>query len=172
MKRVTIDLVVLAAVATLGLAVALLFGLTTRERTVDAYLLALGALGMIALLYATREAVPPAARSPFDAARRRRPGRLASLPTLERTRRETALGIARAFDYHVRLRPVLRDVAAGRLASHRGVDLDAQPEQARAELGDEAWELLRADRPPPEERFAPGVDRAALRRLVDRLERM
>ena len=34
------------------------------------------------------------------------------------------------------------------------------------------WELLRPDREPPADRFAPGISRAELRALVDDLERM
>ena len=34
------------------------------------------------------------------------------------------------------------------------------------------WELLRPDRPDPDDRFAPGIEQAELRALVSDLERM
>lgn len=171
MRRLLIDVVVLAALATLGLVVALSLGATSHERALDVYLLALGGLAMLALVSATSGAAP-AARSSFDAALRPRPRPQPSLPTLEKTYRETVLGIARAFDFHVRVRPVLREIAAQRLASRRGVELDGEPAPARAALGEEAYELLRPGRLPPDRRFDPGVDAATLHRVLDALERL
>lgn len=54
-----------------------------------------------------------------------------------------------------RLRPRLRALAADRLAL-RGIDLDEEPERARAVLGEDAWQWLRPDRPPAHDRRAPG----------------
>ena len=79
--------------------------------------------------------------------------------------RGVTLGVAHAFDFHARLRPLLRDVAAARLALSRGIDLDSPA--GRAALGEEAWELLRPDRPAPDDRFGPGVPAERLRALVD-----
>lgn len=172
MRRVLVDLTILAALATAVFGLALAFGWTSTERTVDGYLVALGALAMLGLLAATREAAPARERSAFEDALRKRRVPPPTLPQLERIRRETALAVARAFDFHVRLRPALREIAAHRLASRRGLDLDAQPAAAQAVLGDEAWELLRPDRPPPDDRFAPGIDAAALGELLDTLERI
>jgi hypothetical protein len=172
MKRLLVDVAILALVATIVFAIALGLHWTSRERTVDVYLLALGGLAMLTLVTATRGAVPPGTRSRFDAALRPRRDDPPSLPTLEKTYRETVLGIARAFDFHVRLRPVLREIARQRLESRRGIELDAQGDAARAALGDEAYELLRPDRPPPERRFDPGVDPPTLHRVLDALERI
>jgi hypothetical protein len=82
------------------------------------------------------------------------------------------LGIARAFDFHVRLRPVLREIAIQRLSARRGVDLDTHPDAAVLALGDEAYELLRPGRLPPERRFDPGVDVDALHRVLDAIEQI
>jgi hypothetical protein len=172
MRRLLIDLTVLAALATVALAFALGLHWTSAERTVDIYLLSLGGLAMLALVTATRRAAPAGERSSFDAALRPHPVQDASLPTLEKTYRETALGVARAFDFHVRLRPVLREIAVQRLASRRGIDLDAQPDAAVTALGDEAYELLRPGRLPPERRFDPGVDCETLHRVLDAIERI
>jgi hypothetical protein len=108
--------------------------------------------------------------SQFDAALERpddESGRLAELVRLER---EVALAQATEFDLHHRLRPVLREIALGLLAVRRGVDLDRQPARARALLGEETFELVRADREPPWDRQAPGPAIDELRRVVASLE--
>lgn len=74
-----------------------------------------------------------------------------------------------ALDVHVRLRPVLRQIAADRLAAHR-IALDRQPQAARAVLGDELWELVRADRRAPAAPRGPGLPLARLEALVTTLE--
>jgi type IV secretory pathway TrbD component len=74
-----------------------------------------------------------------------------------------------AFDFHFRLRPHLMRAARGALDRH-GVDLEGQPERSRQLLGQEAWELVRPDRPPPERRNARGLDLGRLQRVVDRLD--
>jgi hypothetical protein len=74
-------------------------------------------------------------------------------------------------DLQYRLRPRLRELATGLLESRHGIVLDDEPEAARALLGDEAWELLRPDRPTPKER-ARGPSPAALERVVVSLERL
>jgi hypothetical protein len=171
-KRLVVDLAVLAVLASIVFVVALGLHWTSRERTLDVYLIALGGLAMMALVTATRSAAPSATRSPFDAALRPRRPQRSSLPTLEKTYRETVLGIARTFDFHVRLRPVLREIASQRLSSRRGIELDSQPDLARAAIGEEAYELLRPGRLPPERRFDPGVDAATLHHVLDALERL
>jgi hypothetical protein len=65
---------------------------------------------------------------------------------------------------------MLREVARERLSAH-GVDLDSDA-RAPVMLGPWAWALLRADAPEPEDRRAPGLDPAALARVVEALERL
>ena len=91
-------------------------------------------------------------------------------PTLVRLEQACALGLTRSFDLHLRIRPRLREIAATLLATRRGVSLDGNPDAARRLLGNEAWELVRADRPVPENRLGPGIPAATLRRVVQRLE--
>jgi hypothetical protein len=91
--------------------------------------------------------------------------------TLERIEQEAILGVAGAFELHHRLRPRLRDLAAGLLATRRRLSLDKDPEGARAVLGEDTWELVRPDRPPPEDRLARGLPAARLRAVVESLER-
>jgi hypothetical protein len=50
------------------------------------------------------------------------------------------------------------------------VSLDADLEESRRLLGDETWELVRPDRPPPEDRLARGIPPEALGRVVGTLE--
>ena len=77
-----------------------------------------------------------------------------------------------AFDVHYRLRPTVTELAAELLSARRGIDLEREPERARAVLGDDAWELVRPDRPQPAERHGAGIDEATLDRVVTALERV
>jgi hypothetical protein len=90
--------------------------------------------------------------------------------SLTRLEHEAAIGIAGAFDLHHRLRPRLRELARELLAIRRGVSLDGSGEDACRILGDETWELVREDRPPPEDKLARGLPPATLGRVVDSLE--
>jgi hypothetical protein len=71
--------------------------------------------------------------------------------------------------YH-RLRPVLREIAADRLAVGRRIDLDDDPARARAALGKEAWAMLRPDVPMPEDRSLPGPSLIRTEEIVTSLE--
>ncbi len=79
---------------------------------------------------------------------------------------------AAAFDVHFRLRPVLVDLAGDLLASRRGIDLERDPERARAALGEPTWELVRPDRPEPADRNDPGIARPELDRVITALEHL
>jgi hypothetical protein len=84
--------------------------------------------------------------------------------------REIVLGGADADHAHRRLLPLLRSIAAARIAARHGFELERRPEAARALLGEDAWELLRPDRPEPEDRHAPGLPRKSIVALIERLE--
>jgi hypothetical protein len=86
------------------------------------------------------------------------------LPELEKLNREVTLATASAYDLHFRLLPHLREIAQCRLERNGHT---ASPET----LG-RWWELLRPDRPAPEDRFAPGITQADLRALIADLDRM
>ncbi len=132
-------------------------------------LLACGA-ALLVVLAALRRAYPrerPLRRAAKEAsASRAIPGMLGRLE------QETALGVAGSFDLHYRLRPRLRGLTADLLAARRGVSLDATPERAGALLGETTWELVRLDRPPPEDRLAAGLPINDLRHVVESLERL
>ena len=156
-----------AVLATLLLVAALAALPDQAEVAADVYLIFLGGLALLGLVVLTGRSGDDPARSAFAAARR--PRRLAPvvLPELERLERELSLGTQSAFDYHVRLRPVLQEIAEARLAA-RGRRL----EDAEGLLGTEAGELVRPDRPAPSDRHGPGADPAAVRRFVDALEKI
>ena len=84
-----------------------------------------------------------------------------------------ALTSAQASEYGVDrdLRPLFRPIAAMRLA-RRGVDLDRHPEEARAILGEQLWELVRADRARGSNLVAGGISTVGLESLIERLERI
>jgi hypothetical protein len=93
---------------------------------------------------------------------------------LEQVRRVgEALAAAQASEFGVdrSLRPLVRPIAAMRLA-RRGVDLDRHPTEARAVLGEQLWELVRADRPRGSNLVAGGISAAELQSLLERLERI
>ena len=124
------------------------------------------AFGLVRL----RRAVP-GAPSRFDAVfapKRSGPARPASLARVER---EVTLSTGTAFDVHFRLRPLVRQIAAG-LLIERGVDLERRPARAQELLATETWELVRPDRSPPTDRSAPGLPIDAIGRVVDDLERV
>ena len=169
MRRVVTTLLAVAAVAGGALLVLLQFWAgAPRTRLLELYVLFLAVLFMFGFVHATREAGATQA-SIFDRVLRRRrrgPERPASLAKLER---EVALAAVTAFDFHARLRPTLRDIAAYRLAN-RGIVLDSGSPAARAALGDELWELLRPDRRPPDDRHAPGLPLTRVRAVLDALD--
>jgi hypothetical protein len=133
-----------------------------------AFLLVVAAL-TVARLATTRTGEPAAERSAYDRAARR--GAAAPAPPDDLRRLEQALWFAsaREADLHARLRPVLREVAELRLAG-RGIALDGDQAAARAALGPQLYEVVRADRPAPTDPAAPGLPPAVLHALVERLE--
>jgi hypothetical protein len=98
--------------------------------------------------------VPAPARTPAD---------------LLSTKRLVSAALGSSADLHVRLRPLLRDAAAERLR-RRGLELDSGSEVVRSLLGEDAWELLRPDRPLPERPFRRVTSTAQLQAIVERVE--
>jgi hypothetical protein len=142
-----------------------------RTVFIGVYLLVLGALVLTALVRSFRTLRGGAwERSVFDR-RPDEPDQSPPIDELARIDRLVVLGGANAFDLHYRLRPLLRDLAADRLSASHGVSLDGQPEQAQLLLGEELWELVRADREVGR-RSGPGVEPAALAGFVERLEKL
>jgi hypothetical protein len=73
---------------------------------------------------------------------------------------------------HAYLRPLLIQIAAHRLVA-RGQTLDRMPSAIGQELfGDRLWDLVRPDRPFPEDRHGPGVPLQELGEMLEVLERL
>jgi hypothetical protein len=160
----------LPALLTVALVVLLVALPGRTELVLHVYALAIAAVALAHLVGAVRAGHPAAAGSPFDAALQRRARRDERLPELAKVEREVSLGMATAFDLHYRLRPSLRRIAGELLAARRGIDLDGSPEAARKALGEETWEIVRADREPPRDRYGAGLELPALREVVTSLE--
>ncbi|MDP8910635.1 MAG: hypothetical protein M3M94_01030 [Actinomycetota bacterium] len=157
-------------VGTLVLGVLLLAFPERRALVLDLYLLFLGALVLLALVDGTGHG--DRRPTPFERALRRKPSRAEHLLDLTPLEDRVALAITSAADLHFRLRPLLREIAAHRLSVRHGIELDAEPERARAALGADAWELVRPNREPPRDRHARGLRPAELRAVVETLERI
>ena len=145
-------------------------GALPTGRLLAIYVLLLAAIALTSLTRLVHETDDPLVYSHFESALRARAEKPGRPPELIRTERELTLGAASAGQFHARLLPLLRDTASARLLARQSVALDAQPDAARRLLGDEAWELVRPDRPAPADRNAPGPSLARIARAVDRIE--
>jgi hypothetical protein len=160
-----------------GLALSAAVGLTAlavsgaRSILLDVYFLGMGGVLLLALVRTTREG-GSTGLSDFDRAleemSRRRPSDSGELTLVN----EVEQSSASALHLHVRLRPILREIAAHRLWMRFGVDLDREQERARELVGANAWELVRPERLPPSDRLARGPAPADLRVVVEELERL
>ncbi len=166
-RRVAGTFVSTTALLGIGLAVRPL----AVERMLAIYVLALAAFGLATLARIARPAEELRRGSQFERALHPRDERPMRPPELVRTERELTLGMASAGHAQRRLLPLLREAAAARelLAAH-GVELARRPREAEALLGEDAWELLRPDRPEPADRNAPGLPLARVQAVVERLE--
>ncbi len=156
--------------AAIGFAALALSGL--RDALLDVYLLGIGGVLLLALVRTTSERGPATGASDFDRAlgdmSRRYPSDSGELTLVH----DVQQSVASTFHLHVRLRPILREIAAHRLWLRFGVDLDRESERARELIGVEAWELVRPERPPPSDRLAPGPPPSHLNKVVEELERI
>lgn len=155
---------------TLGLLAVVAFVPGRAEIATRVYALVVCGVVLLLAVADLRRRYPPAA--PLRSKPRRGAERQAPPPTLARVEGETVLGIAGSFELHHRLRPRVQALARSLLASRRGISLDEDPDSAREVLGDVAWELVRPDRPRPDDRLARGLSLAALAEVVDSLERV
>jgi hypothetical protein len=163
--------VITVAFASAGAVVALLFTSGTRPLVVDVYLVVVAAIVMLALFRVIRLVSPPRP-SMFERAlaalRTREPQ-----PTTEvADDRDVVLSRLSAFHYHIRVKPVLRELAAQRLRARFGVELDREPERARELLPSHVWDVVRPDAKPPENRLARGPSLEQQRVVIEELERV
>ena len=158
-----------AVLATAGLAAALVLVRSARGLGLLAYVLFLGALGLVVLLDRVRAALPAAPE--FPRAPARAPGGSSRPEQLVAIERRIDLAEASNVDLHVGMRPLVREILAARLAREHGIDLDREPDRAHALIGDGLlWELARPGRRRPERVQGGGLSRRQLEQLVDELE--
>jgi hypothetical protein len=163
-RRHLLDLVVLGTIATIACAYLAVAQPGFRNAAIYTWVLVVGGLMMLAIVSAFGDALPRHRGSPFEQALaevkhpERRPAQT------EQIERAVTLGVANAYDLHLRLLPHLREIAQCRLER---AGRTSSPET----LGP-WWDLLRPDRPEPSDRFATGLAQAELRALVADLERM
>lgn len=163
MRRHLFDLVVLAVGSTVVLGYIVAAQPGWRDVALHVWIVIVGALLLGGLVTATG-ATTPGRRSPLDrvlADRSRAAARPAEVARLER---EVTLGAGAAYDLHYRLLPTLREIAWARL--ERSGRIPGPDTLGRW------WDLMRPDREPPSDRFAPGIGERDLRALVDDLEKM
>jgi hypothetical protein len=141
-------------------------------RALDGYALFAGSLVLVLLVHATRSVAATDEESVYERALVRRRRTAARPRELAKLEREVVLGGATAFDAYMRLRPLLREIAAHRLASRRGLELDAGSPAVRALLGDDLWRLVRPGAEPPIDRLSPGLPLPSLRAALATLERI
>lgn len=164
MRRHLLDLVVLFVLVSLITGYIVGAQPSVRNVTLHVYVFVVGGLLMLGVVAAAGDAVPRRKRSELDAALRAGPEREKRLPEVEKLEREVTLATSSAYDLHYRLLPQLREIAQARLErSGRALTPDTTGRW---------WELLRPDRPPPEDRFAKGISETELRALVQDLGRM
>ena len=159
-------------VTTLALVAALSAGLLTPGKLLAVYVLVLAGIAIAALTRSAQDASEWHEAALFDHALRRPETITVRPPDLVRMEREITLGSAKVAHLESRLLPILREAAAARLAARHNVDLARRPETARRLLGEDAWELLRPDRPEVADRAASGLPLRRIRELVDTLERL
>ncbi len=164
MRKHLLDLVILFVLASIAAIYVALAQPGVRGIALHAYVLIVGGLVMLGVVAAAGDAVPKRQRSEFDRALAEGVQRDRPLHEVERMMREVTLGAANAYDLHARLLPQLRQIAQARL------------ERTGRPMGPETlgrwWELLRPDRPAPENRHSAGISPSELRALVSDLERM
>lgn len=157
---------------TISAGVALFFTAGVRSTVIDVYLLVVGGIVLLALVRFARALRRATPASSFDAAVARARGPHGAAEDVVTLEREIELSRLDGFHFHVRVRPVLREIAAHRLRVRYGVELDREAERARELLPTDLWEVVRADRPPPAERLAPGPSYAKQRAFLDALEKL
>jgi len=163
-RRHLLDLAVLLGMSTIACTYVAFAQPGIRNAAIYSYVLVVGALVMLAIVSSFGDALPRRRRSPFDDALAEVKQTDRSPAQVEQIERAVTLGVANAYDLHLRLLPQLREIAQCRLER---AGRTSSPET----LG-RWWELLRPDRAEPSDRFAVGLPESELLALVADLERM
>jgi hypothetical protein len=164
--------VLVVVIATITLVALLQLAPARRPLVLAVYLLVMGGVAVQLLVTWLRVLYPRPPASAFDAALAARPAPSKPPAELDRLARLLALSSASALHAHTRLRAELLPVAADRLRWSLAVDLDRDPDAARAALGEPGWALLARDQRDLPDREAAGLPPAALAELIANLERI
>jgi hypothetical protein len=134
-----------------------------------AWLVALGALAAAALV---RGSLAPYRQLRIEPVRLQahRTNTVERPAGLEEVERAVDFAAWNPADLDRRLRPLLREVAAHRLQTRRGIDIDRSPEAARQLLGEVAWDLVDLPTDPKAEGSRMGASPLAIRDTIRRLE--
>lgn len=128
-------------------------------------LVAVAAVGVAVCLALIPDVPSPRRRRPAVL----QPSRPEQLIELERL---VSMSGADALHVHAYLRPLLTEIASGRLGA-RGRALGRMQESVgRQILGDHLWEIVRPNRSFPGDRHGPGVSPQELGAMLERLERL
>jgi hypothetical protein len=168
-KRAALAVLAVAVLATVGLLAVALVRPGEATAALRGWLLVVGASALAAAARVAAKVYPRHRRTGFDRIQER-PPTPAEPP--ERLKQLESIVMAAGWDrreFQARLRPVLWTIAGQRLATYRSVDLAAEPDVARAVLGERVWDLLTT---PIDihDRDGPGIVPAELRTVVETLE--
>jgi hypothetical protein len=142
----------------------------STSRALAIWVVLVTAIVLLVLIRDSREHDGPEPPRRFEEALRGSKPARAQTADFLRMQRELDLGVASAAHAHRRLLPLLQAAAAARLESRHGIELERRPNAARALLGDDVWELLRPDRPAPEDRHGAGVPRDQIAAAIEAVE--
>ncbi len=170
-RRTVTGAAVVVAMATVAAIAALILFAQHASTVLRVYF---AVLGLFIGLQAVRNfAAYTFEREAATAGRARPPrGRIPNWPAeLFELESRVTLAKVSAFDYDSRLRPLLRELAAQRLAARWNIDLATQPSAARPHVRDSLWAELQ-DGPVDNRdlRYVPGPSLARIRDLVADLE--
>jgi hypothetical protein len=171
LRRIVVAAVAATIAATLALIVTALIVPGRTALALHWYLLVIGAVVVVAAIRAMTLRYPVQQQSLFDAVGR---PPVAQLELPARLRQIDRLVVRAGWDpaaFQFELRPLLRAIAAQRLATYRTIDIDAEPAAARAALSERAWTFL-APSDLATARGDGGIDRGDLRAAVETLEKL
>ena len=170
MRRAYVRLGAWLALATTVLIVLLAARPLPATRSLAIWVVLLTAIALRELVRSLHRRDEPTSR--FEQALRQRVTPAAETSAFAGMERELTLATASADHAHRRLVPLLRAVAAARLAARHGIELERRPDLARQRLDEQTWDLLRPDRPEPPDRHAPGPQREEIAAVIAHLENL
>ena len=137
-------------------------------RSVAIWIVLLTAIALRELVRSLNGRAEP--KSAFERALMQRSKPAAETSAFAGMERTLELATSSIDDAHRRLFPLLRAAAAARLALRHGIDLERRPDLARKLLDEPTWDLLRPDRPEPENRHAAGPRREEITAAITSIE--